>query len=1458
MAESVKTKNFWGPFRRILGSRGRTRFFVVLTALVCVAAVVPSAPVSAARLAPANVNSDPMEPGAQIWQVRSIPTAQFGVDRPAGLVFVPEDDSLLILGRNPGGRSSRNLVGRFNLREDAVNSARLSWIPADPINAAFDSKNDRVVLLDDETKEIGLVDSDDLDQLDEAPVVRGKIPPGLVSKAAGIAVDHASGAVFALEPASRQIVRIDPAVANSPANPNGFAGGQNNQFPIAGTGELRGLALDQDSGSLYSLDASNSNLLEFNQEGTVLQTWDVSSFDVAESEAMVFAPSGDPTDDPNRQSLYIVAGGAEDSKVGAVTEISLAPLNALALVPDSATLIATVDGSQLSPPSPDTAGITYLSDVGTLLVSDSEVNEMPIYAGVNLFELTTAGSQVQSGNSLAFSNEPTGVTFNPVNRHIFVSDDDKDEVNEIDPGGDNIYGTGDDSLVTVVDANIFNSTDAEGVALDTLGGNLFIIDGIGREVYRVSAGANGVFEGGGDDEVSNFDLEIHGVADPEGIAFDATRGTILVADRGPDLVSELTISGDLVRIVDISAAGPNPYASGVVLAPGSVSPGDTNLYVTDRGVDNNSDPNENDGLIYELNVAAPAPNAPPYVYAGVNQTTLVGNTTNFAGIVADDSPGVTNSWAQVSGPGQAVLGDPSSVTSTVNFPQIGTYEFELTGNDGTLVATDRMIFDVTSASGPFTVDAQITASSDDAEQRATGSPILSSSDLDLVLDKTRDNIAVGLRWNNLGVPQGASIIAAHVQFKTDETGNSASSLTIEGHAIDNAPTFTTSESIAARPRTGAVVGWSPPPWTSVGEIGPAQRTSDISAVVQEIVDRPGWSAGNSLALILSGSGERVAESFDGSPSGTPSLHIEYTTSPVTPTVSVGVSDGVAGEPGDDGEFTFSRSGSTSGALTVLYLVSGSADPGGLDYVPLLGSVTIPVGQVSVAVPVSVVDDAVDEPDETVVLTVQPDPGYVVAGPPGDSASITITDEDGLVPQILDVRVSASSDDAEERSSGSVSLNSTDLELVEDGTRLQTVGTRFLGVDVPQGAQITSAWIQFQADEVDSVATNLIIRGQDADNAPTFVSTSGSISSRPTTTAQVNWSPVAWGVVGEAGPNQQTPDLAGIIQEIVDRPTWANGNAMVLTIAGTGSRTAESFNGSPAGAPLLHIEFSSEPIPNRPPVAVDDTATAVVATALTIDVTANDTDPDNNLDPSSANTTCFGCSGPQNGQLLNLGTGSFDYTSDSAFLGDDTFVYEVCDSDGLCDQATVTVTVTDSLPQVLEVRVSASADDAEERSTGRVSLTSSDLELVVDGSKGPQLVGMRFVGVNLPAGAIINSASIQFQADETDSVQTDLLIRGQAADNPTGFVNTSGNISSRLATSAQVNWSPAAWTVVSQAGADQQTPDIASIIQEIADRTGWVSGNSVVVMISGTGTRVAESYNGNAAAAPLLHIEYTMP
>jgi hypothetical protein len=174
----------------------------------------------------------------------------------------------------------------------------------------------------------------------------------------------------------------------------------------------------------------------------------------------------------------------------------------------------------------------------------------------------------------------------------------------------------------------------------------------------------------------------------------------------------------------------------------------------------------------------------------------------------------------------------------------------------------------------------------------------------------------------------------------------------------------------------------------------------------------------------------------------------------------------------------------------------------------------------------------------------------------------------------------------------------------------------------------------------------------------------------------------------------------------------------------------------------------------------------------------------------------------------------------------------------------------------DVRVVNDADDVEESSDGRMHRHSNYLELIYDGSN--QVVGIRFRSVNIPKGATITNAYLQFKVGKTSSNVTSLFLQGGASSNALAFASASYNVSSRLRTKKIVSWSPSAWLTLGAVDASQRTPNIASIIQEIIGQSGWASGNSMVIIITGNGKRVAEAYEVDPAGAPLLHIEYTIP
>jgi hypothetical protein len=108
---------------------------------------------------------------------------------------------------------------------------------------------------------------------------------------------------------------------------------------------------------------------------------------------------------------------------------------------------------------------------------------------------------------------------------------------------------------------------------------------------------------------------------------------------------------------------------------------------------------------------------------------------------------------------------------------------------------------------------------------------------------------------------------------------------------------------------------------------------------------------------------------------------------VLPMVTIVTTVNTATEEGPTtGTFTVSREGSTSNSLTVYYNVSGTATAGD-DYVSLAGSVVIPSGSSYATITVTPTNDGLVESDETVIVTLNADPAYIIGSP--SSGTVTI-------------------------------------------------------------------------------------------------------------------------------------------------------------------------------------------------------------------------------------------------------------------------------------------------------------------------------------------------------------------------------------------------------------------------------------------------------------------------------------
>jgi hypothetical protein len=171
------------------------------------------------------------------------------------------------------------------------------------------------------------------------------------------------------------------------------------------------------------------------------------------------------------------------------------------------------------------------------------------------------------------------------------------------------------------------------------------------------------------------------------------------------------------------------------------------------------------------------------------------------------------------------------------------------------------------------VEFKIANGNDSVEEESSGNMYMGSSDLELP-----DGQVIGLRYLNVELPQDATIIGAYIEFTVDELeGDEAANLIIQGELVPDAPPFEAVDGyLRNRTTTNAAAKWSPEHYPTVGV---KVQTSDISAVIQELIDQAGWASGNALAIIISddpdnpSAGLRTVVSSTGDRGGV--LRVEY-------------------------------------------------------------------------------------------------------------------------------------------------------------------------------------------------------------------------------------------------------------------------------------------------------------------------------------------------------------------------------------------------------------------------------------------------------------------------------------------------------------------------------------------------------------------------------------------------------
>jgi len=146
----------------------------------------------------------------------------------------------------------------------------------------------------------------------------------------------------------------------------------------------------------------------------------------------------------------------------------------------------------------------------------------------------------------------------------------------------------------------------------------------------------------------------------------------------------------------------------------------------------------------------------------------------------------------------------------------------------------------------------------------------------------------GVRFQGVDIPPGSQIVSAKlILYKGNWHKYLPINLTIQGEANADPRDFANENPLVSeRPRTAAQVRWEiqePPPNLSWFD------SPDIKDIIQEIINLPGWQAGNALALIIESAEDNVEDhyldalSYDFGPDVAPKLEIVYISSTPVPT-----------------------------------------------------------------------------------------------------------------------------------------------------------------------------------------------------------------------------------------------------------------------------------------------------------------------------------------------------------------------------------------------------------------------------------------------------------------------------------------------------------------------------------------------------------------------------------------------
>jgi hypothetical protein len=629
------------------------------------------------------------------------------------------------------------------------------------------------------------------------------------------------------------------------------------------------------------------------------------------------------------------------------------------------------------------------------------------YHGVNLWQITRTGTVTDTGTTFpAYSKEPNGLGFMPAGNTLLMSDDSARRVHLVRPGGDGRYGTSDDNVNSFIATAQYGSMDTEDPTFDPVSGDIFWVDGVNTEVYRVHA-VNGIF-GDSDDVMTHFDVGQYGITDTEALEYYAPNDTLILGDRPGKRLLELTKAGALLRIIDLTGISGLSLVSGLTVAPSSTGNGQLHYWIVDRKQDNGANPNENDGKLYEVSAGATQNTQPVMDSASIDQTAPKTNDTLTVTASGHDADGDTLTYRYQWRKNGVLLTNETG--PTLNLATAGN------GDKGDLISVRVSAFDGTIESDPLTTTQVAVVNSPPVFNQNLGNRGDAEGAAVSLSAGATDPDNDGLTYGATGLPGGVSI----------NTSTGAISGTIANGASNGSP-YSTSISVtdgtAGAPNdtfTWTVSLGSAPPVITPGSVATAEGNSGSHTVnvpvtldhasastvtVQYQTTEPGITNGakapgdytaasgtvtfqpndTSESVPVTVNGDRTREGdevivvkFSNPTNATVGGYlglgfVTITNDDPLPVITPGSVTTAEGNSGShNGSFTVTLDRPSSSTVTVQYqtiepaISNGAKAPG--DYTAKSGTVTFQPGVTSQTVSVSIKGETVVEGDE--VVTVQ--------------------------------------------------------------------------------------------------------------------------------------------------------------------------------------------------------------------------------------------------------------------------------------------------------------------------------------------------------------------------------------------------------------------------------------------------------------------------------------------------------